>query len=101
MARTTTKGVTQTTKRKTVTVELNTFTLVGTQDTTVTKAGKAKTSVVTGTRFALVNRDGDLVATTNKRNLTVTKFNKKTVKELAPTVLPVVRKMVKTGELTL
>lgn len=89
-----------TTKRKTVSVPVKEYTLVATQDTTVTGKGKTKTVTNGPVRFALL-QGKDLVATTGNKKMNIEKLNKKTVKSLAPSVLPVVKKMVKNGEISL
>lgn len=96
------KKTTPTTKLKSVVVPLNTnLNLTATQETIV--LGKGADKVVTSgpTRFAVTDTKGNLVDASVKKNLPLEKFNKNTVKSVASTVLPVIKKMVKTGELSL
>jgi len=89
-----------TTKRTTVSVPVKEYTILATQDSTVTGKGKTKTVTNGPIRFALL-QGKDLVATTGNKKLNIAKLNKKTVKTLAPSVLPMVKKLVKSGELNL
>jgi hypothetical protein len=91
-----------TTKLKSVVVPLNpTLNLTATQETTVLGTGTNKVVTNGPVRFAVTDTKGNLVDTIVKKNLPLEKFNKKTVKAVAPSVLPVIKKMVKTGTLAL
>jgi len=94
---------TTTTKRKTVNVTTKTggYTVTATQDITVSNGPMGKTKTAGATRFALIDKAGNLVATTGNKKLTTEKFNKKFVKETALTVMPTLKKLVNTGEITL
>lgn len=99
MPKTNKTNVLSQTKRKTVTVPLQEYTLVATQDTTVTGKGKTKTVTTGATRFVLLN-GSDVVATTGNKKINDLKLTKSSVKKFAPT-LPMVKRLVKSGEINL
>ena len=73
---------------KSVTVPLNpSLNLIATQESTVVGKGKAKVTTNRRITFAVTDTKGNLVATTGNKKLPLEKFNKKTVKAVAPSVL--------------
>ena len=90
------------TKLKTLDVTLgNGYDLCVTQETTVIGTGSNKVKKVEGYRFVLEDDEGNFVDTTANKKLTPAKFNKKFLKEVAPTVLPKLKKLIKAGEVKL